>query len=330
MALNPDIPLPWQERHWRQLRQARESERLPHALLLSGARGLGKSAFARALAHALLCQQPDAAGRACGRCRSCRLNAAGTHPDLHLVEPEEGSSQIRIDAVRRLQQDSTLSVGERRHRVFILEPADALGGPAANALLKTLEEPLAGIHLLLLSAHPEKLPITIRSRCQQLRFPRPPAAQALAWLEEQGVTAENAHRLLEIAGGAPLAALEIAGTGADEQYHRMAAEFMELARGGHDPVALAESWLKQSEPGLLQGYMVSWLLLVIRRQLGAGVESGAVGSLQLPEKRLNLRGVYKLLDNLFEIQRNLDHNLNAQLILEKLLLEWTRIARGAN
>ncbi len=329
MALTPDIPFPWQQRHWQQLQQAREQGRLPHALLLSGAVGLGKSAFATALAQALLCQQPDEAGRACGACRSCRLNAAGTHPDLHRVSPEEGGSQIRIDAVRKLIDDSVLSVGERRHRVFILEPADALGGPAANALLKTLEEPLEGIHLLLVSAHPEKLPITIRSRCQQLRFLPPPGRQATAWLEQQGVAGERIPGLLEISGGAPLAALEIAANGADEHYHRMAQEFMELAQGGHDPVALAERWLKQVEPELLEDYMASWLLQVIRQQLDGGRDGAPVNGVQMPRNPINLRSIYRLLDNLFEIQRNLNHNLNTQLILEKLLLDWYRIARGA-
>ncbi len=331
MALTPDIPFPWQQRHWQQLQQAREQGRLPHALLLSGAVGLGKSSFATALAQALLCQQPDEAGRACGRCRSCRLNAAGTHPDLHRVSPEEGSSQIRIDAVRKLLHDGVLSVGECRHRVFILEPADALGGPAANALLKTLEEPIDGIHLLLLSAHPEKLPITIRSRCQQLRFLPPPGEQAVAWLEHQGVPGKRAPGLLEISGGAPLAALEIAANGADERYRRMAEEFMELAQGegNRDPVELAERWLKQVEPGLLQGYMISWLLQVIRQQLDGGRDGAPVNGVQMPRNLPNLRSVYRLLDNLFEIQRNLNHNLNAQLILEKLLLDWYRIARGA-
>jgi len=330
MALIPELPFPWQQRHWQQLQQARAQGRLPHALLLSGARGLGKSSFATALAQALLCEQPDTEGRACGSCRSCRLNAAGTHPDLHLMRPEEGSSQIRIDAVRKLLDDSILSVGEARHRVFILEPADALGGPAANALLKTLEEPLAGIHLLLVSAHPEKLPITIRSRCQQLRFLPPPGEQAVAWLEQRGIAGERASGLLEIVGGAPLAALELATEGADEHYRRMAREFLELAQGSQDPVELAERWLREIDPGLLQGYMVSWLLRIVREQLGSGEGSGAAAGVPMPRNGLDLRSVYRLLDNLFEIQRNLNHNLNAQLILEKLLLDWYRIARGAH
>jgi len=110
----------------------------------------------------------------------------------------------------------------------------------------------------------------------------------------------------------------------------MAREFLELAQGSQDPVELAERWLREIDPGLLQGYMVSWLLRIVREQLGSGEGSGAAAGVPMPRNGLDLRSVYRLLDNLFEIQRNLNHNLNAQLILEKLLLDWYRIARGAH
>jgi DNA polymerase-3 subunit delta' len=324
-------PFPWQQHQWRQLQQARQQQRLPHALLLSGSRGLGKSAFALALAQALLCPQTEEEGTACGRCRACRLFEAGTHPDFRRLAPQEESSQIRIDAVRQLLEESVLSVGEARRRVFVLEPADALGGPAANALLKTLEEPLAGIHLLLLSAYPERLPITLRSRCQQVRFLPPPVDEATDWLErDAGVSGERARLLLQIAGGAPLAALEMAESGAAERYQVMATEFLALARGQGDPLGLAESWLKQVELDRLQGYMASWLLRVIRQCLENRGAEGVAEDVPLPCRGTSLRRIYRLLDNLFEMKRNLDHNLNAQLVLERLLLEWHEIAGGAH
>lgn len=331
MELASSFPFPWQLAAWRQLDEARRRGRLAHALLLSGQEDIGKSLFAEELARALLCAEPGDDGRACGHCRACRLLAAGSHPDLHRLSPEEGSRQIRIEAVRKLREESTLVVGEAKRRIFLLDPADALGGPAANALLKTLEEPLAGIHLLLVSSRPESLPITIRSRCQQVRFPQPPAREAAAWLARQGeMEPDAARQLLGIANGAPMQALAMANTGADREYRQMAREFIELAQGKQDPVEIAEQWSQRVELRLSLNYLASWLQLLLRQQMSnLGIDNPALEILQTHQARLDLRTVFRLLDNLFEIQRDLNHNLNPQLVLEELLLEWYGIARGA-
>ena len=328
MELKEQVPFFWQRNAWDQLLRARRHGRLPHALLFSGPQGVGKSLVATALARALLCRQPDESGRACGSCRSCRLLAAGSHPDFHQLTPEEGSSQIRIDAIRRLLDESTLSVGEEGHRVFILDPAERLGMAAANALLKTLEEPLAGIHLLLVTAHPERLPVTIRSRCQQVRIAPPAQEEAEAWLAEMaGLPAERAREALRLGGGAPLAALEMTEADRDLQYRRMQQEFLALSRGKGDPLAIAATWLKELELPALLEYLASWLLMLLRGTLTERVDGGPAVP-QEAGQQLDLRSVYELLDNLFESQRNLNHNLNPQLVLEDLLLQWVRIPKG--
>lgn len=332
MDLEKDFPFSWQRRQWHRLHEARRLGRLPHALLLSGMPGLGKSLFAEELARALLCEQPGENGRACGTCRACGLMAAGSHPDLHYLSPEEGSSQIRIEAIRKLREDSTLVVGDGSRRVFLIDPAEVLGGAAANALLKTLEEPLGGIHLLLVSSHPERLPITIRSRCQQVRFLLPPMEEAAAWLTGQaGIETGTATQLLAMAAGAPLRALAMIDNGEDREYRKMAQEFVEVARGELDPVLLAGQWSGRVELPLAMSHLTSWLLLLVRQQMSGNAGGNPVVEfLQTTQTGLDLRSIFKLLDNLFEMQRGLNHNLNAQLVLEELLLEWHRIARGAH
>jgi len=308
-------PYPWQAEAWQRLQRLRRQGRLPHALLITGARGLGKDDLAVALAWSHLCRHADTEGAPCGRCRDCRLLQADSHPDLRWVVPEEPGRPIRIDAVRALQEGTTLAVGEGGSRWFILSPADALGMGAANALLKTLEEPQPGVHLLLVTAHAEQLPITIRSRCQRLALRPPPKAVAKAWLQEQGMSDESRlESALALAAGAPLAAREALEADADLAYGAMAEAFARLERGEADPVALAAQWLETAELPRLLDYLAGWLGERQRHLASRG---------RIAEGR-RLQGV---LDDLFETRRRLAHNLNAQLALEGLLVRYSQITQ---
>lgn len=197
---------------------------MPHALLLGGVAGVGKSRFAAALAQRLLCEgERQAEDCACGACESCRLFESGNHPDIRYVipeadvEPEDGevretaekkkaSSQILIGQIRGLE--SFVYIGGHRgsRRVIVIEPAEAMNAAAENALLKMLEEPPTGVCFILVSDRWRKLLPTIRSRCRTLAFGRPADALARQWLAEQG--ADKALPLLPLTGGAPIRALE--------------------------------------------------------------------------------------------------------------------------
>ena len=179
--------LPWHEQPWRKLRPALEGGRLPHAWLLSGRDGLGKTRFAHALAQALLCHQNIAAderdnAQACMQCPACHQFMAGTHPDFMSLAVPEDKTIIRVNEMREFIQRLQLSSGYAQGRVGIVMQAEAMNASAANALLKTLEEPPANTWLFLVSAHPSRLPATIRSRCQFLAFAHPqPMWPANGW-----------------------------------------------------------------------------------------------------------------------------------------------------
>lgn len=188
----------------------------PQALLLTGATGIGKLVLAVNFARALLCEAPQPDGLACGICASCRYVAAGQHPDLRLVEPFDlddddvtlkAVEQIPVKHVRALIDWTNLTSHRGGAKVAIITPADRLNAAAANALLKTLEEPPAGTHLVLVTARAGRLLPTVRSRCQGLVAPAPATAEASNWLAAHGV-AEPAL-LLAQAGGAPFAALAL-------------------------------------------------------------------------------------------------------------------------
>jgi DNA polymerase-3 subunit delta' len=190
--------------------------RWPHALLITGRRGIGKRNLALHFAQALLCEQPSADGSACGRCPSCGYVVAGAHPDLRRIEPFEydevgepkAVDAILVDRIRELTQFAQLSTHRLRAKVALIAPAEAMNEAASNALLKTLEEPPPATFLLLVSDQWGRLPATIVSRCRRLPAPEPDAASATAWLATLGV--EAPELLLAQAGGAPLLALSLA------------------------------------------------------------------------------------------------------------------------
>jgi len=220
---------PWNQPILDSLKASRQ--RLPHALLLHGPRGVGKLELAERVAQLLLCEHADPAARPCDKCDACRWYLAGNHPDFRRVEPEaiakvppateeegeEGSAAeaparrtkqpslfIRIEQIRELAD--FLNVGSHRGalRIALVHPAEDLYPNAANALLKSLEEPPAGAVFILVSHRPARLLPTIRSRCVALPVPIPPRDAAIAWLKQQG--AENPDRWLAYAGGAPVQA----------------------------------------------------------------------------------------------------------------------------
>ena len=232
LGVQPDgaLPLPWLAAGLDAARPLAGA----HALLIHGPAGAGHFELAVLLAQSLLCEADGSSGgsRACGRCASCHLVATRAHPDLRMVLPAalrvqrgwtdeddyiapkgdaKPSRELRIDQVRAAIDWTQQTSGRGRGKVLLLHPADALNISAANALLKTLEEPPGQVRLLLTSADPEHLLPTVRSRCQRLPLALPPAAQARAWLQAQGLDAPDA--LLALAGGSPLEALAWAQDG---------------------------------------------------------------------------------------------------------------------
>ena len=201
--------------------------RLPHALLIHGARGAGKLALAERIAQLVLCEASDPGRRPCDACDACRWYSAGNHPDFRRLEPEalrkpsenpeeepaparktRPSTEIKVDQVRELAHFLNLRSHRGAYRLALVHPAEAMNPNSANALLKSLEEPPAGAMFILVSHAPAQLLPTVRSRCQAIPVPVPPRDTALGWLESQGI--KEAARWLAYAGGAPLRAVEYA------------------------------------------------------------------------------------------------------------------------
>jgi DNA polymerase-3 subunit delta' len=241
--------LPWHEEHWTRLQARRERNAMPHALLLCGPEGLGKRDFMRRFAEGLLCQQAQN-GEPCGQCRSCLLFAAGTHPDFASLSfglRKDGvqRSEIVVDQIRELSARLAMASQFGGWQIVCIDPADAMNTAAANALLKTLEEPSPQTLLLLVADAPWRLPQTIRSRCQRIEFHLPSRDEALNWLQQQGI--KDTVAALDAAGGNPGLAQAWVEEGALARRQEVRKDLSALAAGRGEAMEVAKRWL-DNEP----------------------------------------------------------------------------------
>ena len=316
--MDDDRLYPWLRTAWSGVQRARAEGRLPHALLLWGPAGVGKSDFAHLLARSLHCAGPDADGLPCGACDDCRLWAAGGHPDFHALRPEAQGKPIKVDPLRELCAQLAMSRHQAAFKLALIEPAEAMNVNAANSFLKTLEEPTDNTVILLVSAAPARLPATIRSRCQALRMAAPEPGQALAWLRTRLPEGADAEALLELADGAPLRALALHEQGLADKAAEWAQQLRAIAAHGADPLPVAAEWLADAPRDALY-WLHGWLRALIRRlSLGQPPADG----LQPPPEGLDWRRLFGLLDR---VARALDEwatGLNRQLMLEQILIDW--------
>ncbi|MCE8043079.1 DNA polymerase III subunit delta' [Halomonas daqingensis] len=322
--------LPWHASLWQQFLALHRSGRLPHAMLLSGPRGVGKQRFAEALLGYLLCASPGET--ACGQCHGCHMLAAGYHPDLLRVSPEEGKRQIRIDPIREVNAFVSQTAQQGGHRVIVLSPAEAMNVAAANALLKSLEEPGARTQFLLLADVPSRMLATIRSRCQHWSLPLPEHEQSIEWLAKSLGGRDEAEFWLQVAGGLPLLAAELAAPDSRALRKQLHETFDALVRGA-EPVAEAARLDRQSLESILW-YGIAWLEDLIR--LGLSGESAAVRNPDLlplyrqAVKNARVQDWFRLLDFAREQRRLLaaGGNPNPQLVLEAWLVRWSTLLRS--
>jgi DNA polymerase-3 subunit delta' len=319
--------LPWWEDAWRQLWNRRLGETLPHAILVTGSNGLGKSLFATEFAAALLCARPGTHGIACGSCSACRLSASSSHPDLHQVIPPEDKQQILVDQIRAL----TAKLGMKSHaggfKIALIHPAECMNVAAANSLLKTLEEPTDNTLLLLVSERPARLFATIRSRCQTCHLQPPPVDRAVAWLGSKLGNQQSVKALLRLAAGAPLHALRLAELDVLEQRKGWIAELKAVLEECEDPVRVAARWSAGAEELSPLYWFGVWLTDMIRCEQAPAAElrdADLHGYLKQLGRCVGPATLHQLLQRVWEALRLPETALNRQLLIEDILIDWGR------
>ncbi|NNM01123.1 MAG: DNA polymerase III subunit delta' [Gammaproteobacteria bacterium] len=318
-------PYPWQEAIWQRLAARTLDDTMPHALLLAGRSGMGKAQFARAFSAYLLCEQrsPDAA---CGACRSCLLLGSGNHPDLFIAEPEEEGKALPIDVIRAMNEFFALTSHAGGHRVTIVDPADKMTTGAANALLKTLEEPPARAVIMLVSDMPYTLPATVRSRCQRLFMNAGDGPEVEQWLAEHAGDGMDIAVAMRQLGEAPLrvAAMKDDETGA--LIDSLSATLKSLAdrRTG---VASAAGELNGYSAATLLEQSMRMLTQLVRQDLAPGGGPDAYPGLQLTADGLNFENVFRLYDKLLSYRKILltSSHVREEDLREDLCAGWAAV-----
>jgi DNA polymerase-3 subunit delta' len=316
---------PWQEALWQQMAGRPQHA---HAYLLHGPAGIGKRALAERLMASLLCQRPEGLD-ACGQCKSCMLLAAGSHPDNYVLEPEEADKAIKVDQVRELVSFVVQTAQMGGRKVVLIEPVESMNINAANALLKSLEEPSGNTVLLLVSHQPSRLLPTVRSRCVQQACPLPSEAMSLAWLTRAlpDCTQEERNELLVLAAGSPLAAVSLQAQGVREQRAQVVDGVKKLLKQQQSPTQLAEGW-KDIPLLLLFDWFCDWSHLILRYQLTEDENGLGLADmrkvLQYMAQKSNQGKVLGIQDWILAQRQKVmsKANLNRVLLLEALLVQW--------
>ncbi|MFA5630274.1 MAG: DNA polymerase III subunit delta' [Porticoccaceae bacterium] len=302
---------PWQQEQWRQLGGLLEQDVLPHALMFAGPAEIGKHSFAMAFAQTLLCATP-ADWRACGNCKTCKLFEAATHPDFIRIAPAEEGKVIPVDRIRELGEFASRTASMGGRRVILIEPAEAMNINAANAFLKTLEEPGADVCIILVVHQPGRILPTIRSRCRIFPFSLPPAEPVRQWLQARAGDGVDIAQVMELSGGRPLRALRLLDSDLKDQL-QVFRDTLSQVEAGILPVLDGAKAIQS----LAKGDAIEWFQYLLYDRLRDAAQR------RHPQARL----LFRFLDRLTTLRQRLlsTANPNPQLIWEEILMDWKSV-----
>ena len=316
--------LPWHEDHWSRFCRQLDRDRVPHGYLICGPAETGKQQLAELMAQKLLCLASPANELPCGQCARCHLIAAGTHPDLYRVTLED-SRQIKVEQVRDLIEWAHQTSQQGGRKVCLVYPADSMNLAAANAFLKSLEEPPADTVLLLVTDQPSRLLPTIRSRCQAIESHLPSRDVALTWLARHWQGEMEPTLLLEIAGGSPLRAVNLVTEEYLSTRDQIARQLLPLTGGETSPLQLASTLAGNDSMLVLE-----LLYQLISDSIGCSMSDGThirntdlADVIQSYANKVSIDHRYHLLDRIARARGALSgtSNANAQMLLEWVLVD---------
>ena len=296
----------------------------PHAILFSGVEGIGKRTIAEICAAALICENPRD-GEPCGTCDSCKLMAANSHPDFYVVEPEDTKTtrNIKISQIRDLQKSISLKPNMADRRVVIVDGAEFMNKPAANCILKSLEEPPGQTIFILVTANRSGLLLTIRSRCVTINFDKLTSAQIQEALIKFGVDDFKAQKLSIIADGSLGRALTLINLGGYELRDSALTLINQICRKElNDEIIFAKG--KIFETYSRENFMnfVTYVQKILRDIFF--LDKAELYNADLKDKlsaiNISEDALYKMLAEGTQTQRRLKSNANLRLLAESYLM----------
>jgi DNA polymerase-3 subunit delta' len=312
----------WQDDVIQELCGLKQKGQLPHAVLIGLQTGVNSRSFGWQLVTALLCQISDAQGP-CGQCDHCHLMQANNYPDFTFTTllPNERtgkiSKDIKVEQIRRLIHQLTLTPNRQSGKVALIYPAEKMNQSAANSLLKTLEEPADEVTIILLSHHVNRLPITVRSRCQQWLIRNPPMRIAQSWLQASGMDPEQIDISLSLTQGDVQMALQLQQQDCLQYAQQFSLGFDDFIEDKQSVIPLV-TLLKKVSNETLRLIVHNALLDHIYRQLDQDLSA---------ETKTTLAELLELKKQAQTILRIEENNLNLQLQLEDVLISLKQILK---
>ncbi|NOI13364.1 DNA polymerase III subunit delta' [Vibrio hepatarius] len=257
---------PWLDELWQEWRDSLDAGRFSNSAILTADYGLGHEQLVDAFSRAVMCS--NYASEACGFCHSCQLMNSGSHPDYHVVEPEKEGKSITVEQIRHCNRQAQESSQLAGVRLFVIQPAEAMNESAANALLKTLEEPSSNCMFLLVTHRPSLLLPTITSRCQQWTLAAPNSATISEWIAQQdsvSVPPYAAH----INNNSPLKTLAFAKEGEADTYQAIEQQLLQAVNGQGDVMKFA----KELSANPAERLAWIWYLLTDAQKVHFGVDA---------------------------------------------------------
>jgi DNA polymerase-3 subunit delta' len=316
----------WQEQTYQNYLRAYKAGQLGHAQLLSGPAMLGKHDVAETLAKRILCLQTSSEDYACGQCQSCLRFEQGTHGDLKIItltlNEKTGKlrTEISVDQIRELNEWLSLTSQLGKAQFAIIQNAHQLNRNAANALLKSLEEPNPNRFVFVVTDQAFKLPATIRSRCQRTEMLLPNALVALQWLQTQGLTADEAESLLPLASGNPGLAKSWHDLDGINIYQQVRADLMASFKGQFGASELSKKWLNDEHSALRMNFAAQIAYAMAKKW--------ALNPSQLPDSGKSMAKLQEWIDAMNRLRLSLSQPLRHDLSLAGLFYDWQQLFKG--